>query len=94
LDDLHKKGLHVISEAIFLQIKARWVPFLPDFNGFSGILPGFSPNQNFWGCSCTPYTPASYTTGFGSGGSHKKTLKKLVVERKSLRSRELGYQHQ
>jgi len=26
---------------------------------FWGILPGFSPNQNFWGCTCTP---ASYTT--------------------------------
>jgi len=28
------------------------------------ILPGFSPNQTFWGCGCTPCTPASYTNAF------------------------------
>jgi len=31
------------------------------FAKFSQILPGFSPNQNFWGCAFTPCTPASYT---------------------------------
>jgi len=29
----------------------RWASILP---GFSGILPGFSTNQNFWGCACAP----------------------------------------
>ena len=31
--------------------------FCSDFRGFcrfSGILPGFSPHQNFWGCACIP----------------------------------------
>jgi len=32
----------------------KFSPFLP---GFSGILPGFPTNQNFWGCACTPCTP-------------------------------------
>jgi len=52
------------SSFIFLQmlgaifeVKQGWAPFLPRF---SGILPGFSTNRNFWGCACTP---ASYTTG-------------------------------
>jgi len=33
--------------------------FFPDFMGF---CPGFSPNQNFWWCDCTPasYTSACY----------------------------------
>jgi len=31
---------------------------------FSGILPRFSPNQNFWGCPCTSCTLASYTTAW------------------------------
>jgi len=56
-----KKGLHVFfckPWAPFFEIKQRWVPFLP---GFSGILPRFSANQNFWGCSCTP---TSNTTAF------------------------------
>jgi len=57
----------------FFEVKQRWAPFLPKFLvffldilgvlfGFSGILPKFSENQNFWGCTCTPCTPASYTT--------------------------------
>ena len=38
--------------------------FCPDLYGFfPGILPGFSPNKNFWGCTFTPCNPASYTTG-------------------------------
>ena len=36
--------------------------FCPDFHGFSDVLPGFLPNQNVWGCACTPCTPASHTT--------------------------------
>jgi len=32
---------------------------------FTWILPGFLTNQNFWGCACTPCTPASYTTACG-----------------------------
>jgi len=31
----------------------------------SGILPGFSTNQNFWGCAGTHCSPASCTTGGG-----------------------------
>jgi len=47
-----KKGLDVFfckRWAQFFKIKKRWAPFLP----------GFSTNQNFWGCACTP---ASFTT--------------------------------
>jgi len=56
-----KKGLHVFfckPRAPFFEVKQRLVPFLP---GFSGILPRFSANQNFWGCACTP---TSNTTAF------------------------------
>jgi len=28
------------------------------------IFPGFSANQNFWGCACIPCTPTSNTTAF------------------------------
>jgi len=28
---------------------------------FTGILPGFSTNQNFWGCACILCTHPSYT---------------------------------
>jgi len=41
------------------EAKQRWAPFLPRF---SGILPKFSTNQNFWGCAFTLCTPASYMT--------------------------------
>ena len=61
-----KKSLQYDFEHHFFQIKARPAPFLPRFpcifRGFSGILPGFSPNQNFWGCACNPCTPAFCTT--------------------------------
>jgi len=45
----------------FFKVKQRWAPYLPVF---SGNLPRFSTNQNFWGCDCTPAscTPASCTT--------------------------------
>jgi len=53
-----------------------WAPFLlifsrisSDFQGFCDVFQifcpdfhGFSPNQNFWWCACTP---ASYTSGAG-----------------------------
>jgi len=29
---------------------------------FSEILPKILKKQNFWGCSCAPCTPTSYTT--------------------------------
>jgi len=41
------------SWAPFFQIKQRWAPFLAKF---SGILPGFSTNQNF-GCVLAPLPP-------------------------------------
>jgi len=49
-----KKGLHMF-------LCKRWALFLP---GFSGLLPRFSPNQNFWECACSPCTHASNTTTF------------------------------
>ena len=72
LDDL-QKNVFMWLWVPFSQIKARRAPFLLAFLGslprFSGILrrfsqisPGFSPNQIFWGCACTPCTPASCTT--------------------------------
>jgi len=54
-DVTSKKGLW----APFFEVKQRWEPFLPRF---SGIVPGFLTNQNFWGCTWNPCTPASYTT--------------------------------
>jgi len=56
-----KIGLHMFfckPWAPFFEVKQRWMSFLP---GFSGILPKFSTNQNFWGCACTPI---SNTTAF------------------------------
>ena len=61
-----KKGLHVFSTNVdrhFLKSKNFLAPFLPRLSGtllrFSEILPGFSTNQNFWECACTP---AAYNT--------------------------------
>jgi len=48
--DLQKKTLHVFS-------CKGWAPYSRDFEGFprfSGFLPWFSTNQNFWGCAFTP----------------------------------------
>ena len=43
----------------------RWAPFFLEFSGilprYLGILLGFLTNPHFWGCACTPCTPASYT---------------------------------
>jgi len=63
--DLQRNDFHVF-------FCKHWVPFLKwnnvggIFPGLSGILPkfleilpGFSTNQNFWGCACIP---VSYTT--------------------------------
>ena len=54
-------GLHVFfckRWAPFLEVKQYWAPFLHGFSEillrFSGISPGFSTNQNFRGCACTP----------------------------------------
>jgi len=70
-----KKGLDVVFSkcwAPFFDVKQRGRHFCSDFRDFaqsvkilprfSGILPGFSANQNFWGHACTPFTPTSYTT--------------------------------
>jgi len=58
-----KKGLHVFfckPWAPFFEVKQRWAPFLL---GFSGILPRFSGNQNFWGALApTPPTPLLFIT--------------------------------
>jgi len=71
------------SQKILGAILTRFSEILPRYLGilfgFSGILPefsrifsGFSTNQNFWGCACTPCTPASYTTAFTVHGISKK----------------------
>jgi len=49
---------HTFSE--FPQIVKEFVNVFRDFPGFQGILPGFSPNQNFLGMHLRPCTPASY----------------------------------
>jgi len=70
-----KNGLHLFfckRWAAFFEVK-HWAPFLPRFEeilpkfsdillDFSGNLPGFSINQSFWECACTPCTPPSCTT--------------------------------
>ena len=43
--------------------------FCECFHRFLRILPGFSPIQNIWGCSCTP---ASYTSFTGKNVLHPK----------------------
>ena len=44
--------------APFFEVKQRWSPFLSGLSGilprYSGILPKFLTNQNFWECACTP----------------------------------------
>jgi len=47
--------------AIFARIFMEFAQSFRDFRKFSQILPrfplilpGFSPNQNLWGCACTP----------------------------------------
>jgi len=45
-------------QGFFLEI---W-GFCLDFQGFCPNFRRFSTNQLFWGCTCTPCTPASYTT--------------------------------
>ena len=79
-----QKKLFVILGAIFSNqsmLGAIFARVCSDFQGFCedseilsrfpGILPGFSPNQNFWGCACTP---ASYTTG----QSHSEIIRLLL----------------
>ena len=69
---LPKKDLHVILPtlgaffsnqttlgAIFAGILVRFSKICPDFYRVCLDFQGFSPNQNFWVCACTP---ASYTT--------------------------------
>ena len=54
------KSLHVYfckHWAPFFEIKERWAPFVP---WFSGILPGFSTNQNFGGAH-SPSAPPPLT---------------------------------
>jgi len=36
-----------------------------DFDQIFRDVIRISTNQNFWGCACTPCTPASYTTAIG-----------------------------
>jgi len=43
----------------FSRILQRFTQIFADFSRISEILPGFLPNQNFWGCACTLCTPAS-----------------------------------
>jgi len=60
-DVTSKIGLHVFfckPWAPFFEVKQRRAPIL---RGFSGMLPRFSADQNFWGCTCTP---CSNTTVF------------------------------
>jgi len=57
--------------APFLEVKQRWALFLP---GFSGLLPRFLGNQNFWGCVSNPCTPTSNTTVF-----HKSIIGNFMV---------------
>jgi len=60
-DVTSKNGLHVFfckPWAPFFEVKQRRAPIL---RGFSGMLPRFSADQNFWGCACTP---CSNTTVF------------------------------
>jgi len=89
--DLQQNGLHLFFcklWASFFEVKQRWAPFLPNFLGilfgfsgilpkFSGILPGFSTNKIVWGYTCTPCTPAFYTTD--ARANHAKSAKHIVA---------------
>jgi len=87
-------GCHFLKSK---QVVRRFLPmFSGSVPRFSGILwrlsqilprsrrifPGFSPSQNFWGCACTPCTPASYITDYykynGDVSTPKNFLKTCV----------------
>jgi len=83
ISDLQKKAFHVNSGSMRSPKKCSSCHFgrhfCSDFLGvlecsqrFSPDFMGFSPNQNFWGCACTPSNPVSYTSGF-SGLLHVPT---------------------
>ena len=73
INDLQKKAFHVISGAIIFKSKHvghhfcifRWKSLtfrwfwkvVIDFVRILWDLPGFSPNQNFWGFGCSPAPP-------------------------------------
>jgi len=65
-------------KTVFMLFCQRWAPFL---RWFSQILPGFPPNQNFWGCACTP---ASYTTAAGLQPGFKVCGENTFLGRKDL----------
>jgi len=72
----------------FSGILTRFLGILPGFSEiltrFSGIFPGFSTNQSFWGCSCIPCTPASYTTVIDTPPTEKAASTLLSNKRASL----------
>jgi len=45
----------------FFVVKQGWAIFL---HGFSGLLPRFSANQNYWSCACNPCIPTSNSAAF------------------------------
>jgi len=73
--DLQKRSSCVFLQTLepFFKVKQRWVLFLPVF---SGILPRFLANQNFWGCACTSI---SNTTAF-----HNSIIGNFVVYQERL----------
>jgi len=70
--DLQIKLLKSIRAPLFLNksmLGAIFAQIFSEFSRFSEICPdfmGFSPNQNFRGYGCTPFTPASYTSSLDS----------------------------
>jgi len=58
---LNQSMLGVIFAQIFrdfYKVLRDFARILEDFARIYGILLGFSPNQNFWGCGCNPCTPS------------------------------------
>jgi len=95
--DLQKKVLIVFfckGWTPLFEFKERCLPFLPVFLGIlsrfsevlpilSGILPTFSTNQNFWGCTCAPWY-IHFTQVRRTAQSSLSQFSKLIWELNSL----------
>jgi len=90
-----KRRLHLDFGYHFCKIKAhtailqRYSHIFPKYPQiFPGLykvfFPGFSPNQMFWGCACTPCTPASYTSGWRCKANGRTQNRKCPMLRQQL----------
>jgi len=87
MHDFHKKINKHFFGCHFCKIKARTAilrTFTHILHKFPRILPGFSPNQNFWECSCTPVP--SPRGAFGGLSPKNKALSPPIWNMKHYKS--------